>query len=73
MKDIRLAIEANPDKVFTRAGDPVEITDTHAGPRGYHIRGVVIRGDKLVSHWWHRDGHFNTLRKPSPIDLIIKA
>lgn len=71
MNDIRLALKAHPDRVFTRAGDPVEITDLSAGPQGRHIRGVVIRGDKRVSHWWHRDGSFS-YNLNSPIALTVK-
>lgn len=71
MNDIRLCIKANIDKVFTRAGDRVEITDLNGGVDRCHIRGIVIRGDKRISHWWHRDGTFS--RNPdSPLTLTIK-
>lgn len=70
-KDIRLIAKVNPDKVFTRNGDKVEITDYNTGHRGTLIYGHVLRGEKKIPHYWQPDGSFKNF-KQSSLDLTIK-
>ena len=69
--DIRLQIKSHPHKVYTRAGDKVEISGLDYGYRKTLIYGYVLRKDKKISHYWQQDGRFK-MSKPSPLDLIIK-
>lgn len=72
IKDIRLAIRASRDKVYTSAGDRVDIIDFETTKHGHLIYGHVLRGDRKINHYWHLDGSFKNSR-PSNLDLFIKT